>query len=185
MLGGAPAARAVLSAVWCEARLRSDISSMRLRGTLWAIPLLCLGLGLLACAVLIPAADQSRQLARQKAELVREVSRLQAQGDRNAEFLHRLGRDKELSEVLIERQLGQLPDGVAQVSLSVSPSGFAASPFAMLELPEPPPLPPAATIGGQLTRWCLTGRTQTWILAAAILLTAAGLLLGSAPKPER
>ena len=153
------------------------VAARRLSGTIWAIPLMCLGLGLLACVVLIPASGESRRLARQRDELVREVDRMQAQADRNAEFLHRLGRDADLGRVVAERQAGGV-EGVESIALPGMDTELATSPFAMLTLPEPPPLPPPATVGGRLAAWCRDAELRPWLLAGSLLTTASGLLLG-------
>ena len=153
-------------------------TARRLSGTIWAIPLMCLGLGLLACVVLIPASGESRRLARQRDELVREVDRLQAQADRNAEFLHRLGRDADLGRVVAERQAGGGGQVYESIALPGMDTELAASPYAMLTLPEPPPLPPPATVGGRLAAWCRDAELRPWLLAGSLLTTAAGLLLG-------
>ena len=148
-------------------------------GGLWAIPLMCLGLGLAACCVLVPAAEVSRALFAQRAELGREVDRLAGQARRNEEFLARLGRDAELGAVVAERQLGRLPAGVGELPLSVAPAGFDASPFAMLQAPDaPPPVRPTRLPGGRLTRWLLDARLNGWLLGGSLLAAAAGLILG-------
>ena len=151
---------------------------MRLRGTLLALPLLCAGLAVVAACLIVPAAGQERRLGRERAELLRELDHLAEQARRNEEFLARLNRDPELAERLAARQLNRRPAGERLADLDGRETGVARSPFALLAVPDPPPLaadPPPT----HLEAWLGDRRRRLWTLGAAVVAVAAGLLMGA------
>ncbi|MCS7033455.1 MAG: hypothetical protein NZ561_05600, partial [Phycisphaerae bacterium] len=75
-----------------------DESSAVPNGSAWTIPLLCLGLGIIAMALVIPAADENRRLIYEREKLAAELAHVQKQIAINDEFLARLSSDPGLAE---------------------------------------------------------------------------------------
>ena len=75
------------------------------RGGGWTIPLLCMGIGLIACCLIIPQADTNRRMAYQKELLQRDLESIQKQVAVNDEFLKRVNDDSGLAERLAQREM--------------------------------------------------------------------------------
>jgi hypothetical protein len=56
------------------------------------------------------------------------------------------------------------------------------SPFHLVSVPPPPPLPPYQPVGGALATLVRQPRAQLYLYGAALLLIATGLVLGYTPK---
>jgi hypothetical protein len=143
----------------------------------WAIPLLCAGLAGLAVCLILPAADEDRRLVREQAALQRELDHLHAQADRYDAFLDRLGRDSELAARLAVRQLNRRDEGSATVDWHANATGVGRSPFVMLAVEEPPPVPPAQALP-QAARWLAHPRHRLWLGGGCLLAILLGLWPG-------
>ncbi|MEM8872871.1 MAG: hypothetical protein AAGD32_01315 [Planctomycetota bacterium] len=152
---------------------------MRAVGNLWAIPVLCLGLGLMACAVLVPAAAETRDLALRRDVLQQDLDHLDMQAARNAQLLNRIGQDPVLAQRLERRQLNRVEEGAEQVAIGLEPSPFASTPFALVAVETPSEIPVATTRGGRLMEACLDGRGRLVVFGFAGLCIATGLVCGS------
>ena len=156
-------------------------------GGVWALPLLAVGLGLIACCLVIPATDANRGLALERGRLESELDGLKRQVAVNQRFLDRIHRDPELAERLAERQSNARPAGVATL---VQPAGgksglgdFAMSPFALVRAePEPRPSAPAPPAGGRLAAYCRQPRTRLAVLGVGLFCCLIGLLGGGGSK---
>ena len=62
-----------------RSRREPVLAGRPLRGGGWTIPLLCLGIGLIACCLLIPLADSNRRLAYERQRLARDLESIQTQ----------------------------------------------------------------------------------------------------------
>jgi hypothetical protein len=147
----------------------------------WTIPLLCLGIGLIACCLIIPQADANRRMAYQKELLQRDLDSIKKQLTVNEEFIKRVNDDSELAERLAQRQMNIVPVGsrVWQPGTSTDPD--ATSPFALTAVPKPVPLPPYQPIGGWFSAVCRDARSNLYLTGVALMMLAAGLVMGIAP----
>lgn len=147
------------------------------------MPILALGLGLIACGVIIPAADQNRSHMYERARLQAELEGLERQVALNAEFLDRIHADRELAERLASRQSGRVADGMALLRQRQGDTNdlgrFAMSPFALVAAePESRRLEPVAAPGGRLATWCRNPRTRLGVLGGGLFACMIGLLGG-------
>jgi hypothetical protein len=150
-------------------------------GSGWTIPLLCLGLGLIACCILIPQADTNRRLAYEKEMLQTDLASVKQQARINGIFLKRVADDPALAERLAERQMKMIRAGSKVLPLDGTPAaagGGDMSPFQITEVAPPPPAPPYEPIGGPLATICYNPHCRLYLIGAALLAIAAGLVLG-------
>ncbi len=152
-------------------------------GAGWSIPLLCLGIALVACCVLIPLCDETRRMAYERQRLRQELEYVQRQVAVNDAFLKKIARDPTLAERLAQRQMKVVPEGTAVLNLDRSSSQYESSPFQLVHLAPPPPLEPYQPAHDLLSRLCLQPKSQLYLLGAAMLMIAAALVLGG-PKPN-
>ena len=152
---------------------------------MWALPLLALGLGLVACGVLIPEADANRRLADERRALAAELAALQGQADRNDEFLGRLHSDPQLVARLVRRQEPPALPGAEVAAVTATAGGrFAASPYALLAA-EPTAAPtPTTPRGGGLAELCRDRRLRLAVLGAGLMCCMIGLLSGGSRRVE-
>src|SRR5688500_5356867 len=87
----------------------------------WTIIPVSLGLGLIACCVLIPQADENRRLAHQREQLRIDLEHLQTQARVNDEFVQRVGSDPTLAERLAQRQMKFVRKGSGVLELDGEP----------------------------------------------------------------
>jgi hypothetical protein len=59
------------------------------------------------------------------------------------------------------------------------------SPFLLVNVPPPPPMPPYRPLGGDLGQWWLHPRIQLYLLGLGMFLAAAGLILGDSSPPVK
>jgi hypothetical protein len=147
-------------------------------GGLFTIPLLCLGIGIIACCVLIPAADENRRLAYERQKLQADLDQISRQIDVNNEFLKRVADDPTLSERLAQRQMKMVRQGTSVLELK-GQFNRDMSPFELVTLPPPPELAPYRPMGGQLSALCRNPRSQLYLMGGGLLLVASGLVLGT------
>jgi cell division protein FtsB len=158
------------------------------RGSLFTIPLVCLGLAVLAACLLIPAVDQNRRMAYDREQLRRDLAHLDQQVAVNDEFLRKLADDPTLAERLARRQLNAHRDGTRVLALPESSGSLdaaaLASPYALLHVAPPPPLPAYQPVGGRLGELCLDPKSRLYLMGGAMLCIVAGLLLGTAGRSQ-
>jgi hypothetical protein len=150
-------------------------------GGLFTIPLLCLGIGLIACCILIPAADENHHLVYEREKLKLDLDQISHQIDVNDEFLKRIADDPSLSERLAQRQMKMVRQGTSVLDLKIDDTDKQMSPFGLLTLPPPEPLPPYQPIGGMLSTVCRNPHGQLYMTGAGLLMIAMGLVLGHTP----
>ena len=71
----------------------------------WTVALLCAGIAIIACCLLLPLAEDNHQLAYQREKLKLELVQIKQQVEVNAEFLRRVADDPTLAERLARRQM--------------------------------------------------------------------------------
>ena len=148
----------------------------------WTLPLLCAGIALVACSALIPQADANRRLAYEKQELARDMETVEKQIAVNEAFLKQVGNDPTLAERLAERQMKVIPQGTKILQLNHDSGGSSMSPFQLVNVPPPPPLPPYKPVGGTIARLCYDNHSRLYLIGIALGMIATGLVMGSAPE---
>jgi hypothetical protein len=158
-----------------------DVSSpARSSGGAFTIPLICLGVGVIAMCLLIPAADEVRRLAYERDRLKADLEQLHKQVATNDSFLQRVASDPVLAERLARRQMKMVPQGTMVLDLkSARPTTPARemSPFLLVTVPPPAPMPPYRPIGGRLADACRHPKTQLYLIGGALMAIASGLVL--------
>lgn len=162
------------------ARSRNVPEQEKARGGAWTIPILCAGIALIACSVLIPQADANRRLAYEKETLTRDLQSLEQQIEVNREFLKKVSDDPTLAQRLAERQMKVIPQGAHVVDLTHEPESM--SPFQLVNVAPPAPLPPYKPVGGTLARICYGAHSRLYLIGLSLGMVATGLVLGAAPS---
>ncbi len=162
-----------------EASSMSSTPAARERagGGAFTIPLICLGIGLIAMCLLIPASDENRRVAYERDRLKADLEQLQKQVATNEAFLKHVGDDASLAERLARRQLKMVPEGTAVMDLKSTPVQAGMSPFLLVTVPPPAPMPPYRPVGGFLADACRHPKTQLYLIGASLLMIASGLVL--------
>ena len=154
-------------------------------GGLFTIPLLCLGLGIIACCVLIPAADENRRLAYERDKLQLDLDHLKNQAATNDAFLKNLANDPTLAERLARRQMKMVPQGTSVLELKSQKSAGDMSPFVLVTVPPPAEMPPYKPVGGFLSDACRHPKTQLYLIGGGMMMIACGVVMGRDPGPQR
>jgi hypothetical protein len=160
----------------------------------WTLALLIGGLAVIAACALIPQADANRRLVYEREKLQMDLRQIQQQVAMNKEFLSKMESDPQLEERLALRQMRVVRQGERVLDIKTDdadsdasqPGGDASqmSPFAIVRVPPPPPLPDYRPWGGPITGLFLDPRTQLYLLGAALFMVAAGLILGDKSNNE-
>ena len=165
------------------------------RGGGWTLTLLCAGIALIACCVLIPQADANRRLVYEREKLKLDLESIRKQVAINDDFLKRVADDPTLAERLALRQMKIIRKGTRVLELksqrravpvgsaSPLPAADEMSPFHLVHVAPPPPLPPYKPVGGLLAGLCYNPHTRLYLSGVALLLMAVGLVFGFAPRP--
>jgi cell division protein FtsB len=148
------------------------------RSSAFTIPLLCAGVAILACSLIIPAADENRQLTHEREALKADLAQLEKQIAMNDAFLKKLSSDPGLSERLAQRQMRMVREGTSVLELNGQKSSDM-SPFLLVSVPPPPPMPAYQPIGGAFSSLFREPKSQLYLTGAALLMMAVGLVLGS------
>ena len=152
-------------------------------GAWWTIPMICVGLTMVACALIIGQVETNRQVAWQRNKLKIDLEYLQEQIRQNEESLKRMQTDPTMAEYLAQRQMNQVRAGSAILHVRGLPHQNDRNPFQLTTLPPPKPLAPYQPRGDLLT--CLFADQQQALGAIGIglMLVAAGLVLGGPDEP--
>jgi hypothetical protein len=153
-------------------------------GGAFTIPLICLGIGLIAMCLLIPAADENRRLVYERTRLTADLEQLKKQVATNEAFLARVADDASLAERLARRQLKMVPEGTAVLELKTAQTRTDMSPFLLVTVPPPAPLPAYRPVGGLLADACRHPKTQLYLIGASLLMIATGLVLSRSSLPQ-
>jgi hypothetical protein len=149
----------------------------------WTIPMLCIGIATIACCVLIPAADENRQLRAETQNLQANLTQIKHQIAVNDQFLKSVTDDPTLLERLAERQMKMVRSGEAVLDLKGQAARPEMSPYLLTNLPAPA-APIAIRPGNSaLDKLAEQPRVRLFTMGAALLMMAAGLVLGvSSPR---
>jgi hypothetical protein len=154
----------------------------------WSIPLLCVGIAIIACCVLVPAADENRNLVMERAHLQADLTQINKQIAINDQFLKSVADNPTLLERLAERQMKLVRTGESVLKLKDNSALATApmSPFLLLNLP-----PPAMAVDSPSPRSRLftqladRPRIRLFAMGAALLLMATALVLGASPPAQQ
>jgi len=153
-------------------------------GSWWTIPLMCVGIATLACAVLVPAADENRRSVHELAKIERDVTYFEQQSDVNKQFLEHVSTDPTLAERLALRQLRLTRVASRVVQMPRRDDPFSMSPYALVTIDPPTPMPAYRPLAGFISTYFLDTKGQIYLVGLGVLLTAAGVILGGgAGKP--
>ena len=154
----------------------------------WTIPLLCAGVAIIACCFIIPAADENRRLVYERERLKVDLEHIERQIAVNGEFLKHVADDPTLLERLAQRQMKMVREGTSVLELrdrAVQASQTQQSqvqqnisPYPLLTVAPPDPLPPYKPLGGQFANLCREPRSRLALMGSALMLIASGLVLG-------
>jgi hypothetical protein len=165
-----------------------SVPAVIIRGGGWTFPVLCAGIGIIACCLLIPICDANRRAAYEKLRLWRDLESLQRQVAVNDQFLHKVADDPTLAERLAQRQLHKIRAGTHFLPLKddATPgqedAGFGSmSAFGIVAVPPPPPLAPYQPVSGPIARLCYNPHSRLYLMGAGMMLLAAGLVMGYGP----
>ena len=164
--------------VWEDPEM-ADAPPPQLTGASWTIPLLCAGIGLIACCIVIPQADANRRLAYEKMTLQSDLESVQKQVAVNDAFLKKVVDDPSLAERLAQRQLKRVRKG--QHVLRLKEEKPQMSPFQITNVAPPPAPPPYKPIGGILATLCYDARTRLYLMGLSMAMIACGLVMGATP----
>lgn len=147
------------------------------RGGTFTIPMVCAGIAIIACCLLIPQADANRRLAYQHVKLKADLETVEKQVAVNDEFLRKVSDDPNLAERLAQRQMKIIRPGTKVLELKNSGEA-EMSPFQITAVAPPPKLPPYQPRGGMLAQLCYNPKSRLYLMGIGLLLTATGLVLG-------
>jgi len=164
--------------VWEDPEM-ADAPPPQLTGASWTIPLLCAGIGLIACCIVIPQTDANRRLAYEKMTLQSDLESVQKQVAVNDAFLKKVVDDPSLAERLAQRQLKRVRKG--QRVLRLKEEKPQMSPFQITNVAPPPAPPPYKPIGGILATLCYDARTRLYLMGISMAMIACGLVMGATP----
>lgn len=148
----------------------------------WTIPLLCAGIAIIACCVLIPQADENRRLTYEREKLKQDLEYVQRQVAINDEFLKKVANDPTLAERLAQRQMKVIRQGTEVLSIKGENPRQEMSPFLLVNVSPPPPMPAYRPIGGKLAAICRDPKQRLYLMGGALLLIACGLILGGSRR---
>jgi hypothetical protein len=155
----------------------------------WSLLLLVGGLAMIAACVLAPQADANRRLLYEREKLQLDLTQIQQQVAMNRQFLAKIETDPQLEERLALRQMRVVRQGERVLDIKTDDAdadqtpeagtdAAQMSPFSIVHVPAPDPLPAYPPWGGWPFSFFLQPHSQLCILGAALWLIAAGLVLG-------
>ena len=152
------------------------------RASAWTIPLLCAGIAIIACCLLIPAADDNHRLVYERETLRLDAEQIHKQVAMNDEFLHRVADDPVLLQRLAQRQMKLVREGTSVLELNGQSDHTDLSPYLLVSVPAPADLPPYRPMGGIFATLCRYPRTRLFLMGGGLLLMATGLVMGNAVR---
>ena len=165
---------------WEDPELDGELAPVASDGGGWTIPLLCAGIAIIACCMVMPQIDANRRLAYEKMTLKSDLSLIQKQVSVNDEFLKKIVDDPSLAERLAQRQLKRVRKG--QHVLKIRDEKPDMSPFQITAVTPPPAPPPYKPLSGSIATLCYSARNRLYLTGIALAMIAFGLVLGAAPQ---
>jgi hypothetical protein len=152
--------------------------------SLWSLPLLCLGLGILAIVILIPQAEANKKLTADRDQLKADLAQVESQLSVNQEFLADVNTDPELAERLAQRQMRQIRAGTTVLDLKGIDNPQNVSPFQMISIPHSEPVIPYHPLTGLLGDICRDAHQQLYAIGIGMFMIACALVLGVSSEPK-
>ncbi|HEX5243429.1 MAG TPA: hypothetical protein VFW23_09245 [Tepidisphaeraceae bacterium] len=165
---------------WEDPELDGELASVASDGGGWTIPLLCAGIAIIACCMVMPQIDANRRLAYEKMTLKSDLVLIQKQVSVNDEFLKKIVDDPSLAERLAQRQLKRVRKG--QHVLKIRDEKPDMSPFQITAVSPPPAPPPYKPLSGTIAYLCYSARNRLYLTGIALAMIAFGLVLGATPQ---
>jgi hypothetical protein len=147
----------------------------------WTLPILCVGLALLACAAILPQVEENHRAVWEREKLQRDLAQLDKQVETNDEFLAKLGNDPALAERLAQRQMKMIRSGTSVLEIKGENGKDEMSPFLLVNVPPPAPLAEYKPAGG-FAGIFLDKHVSTYVMGGGFLLVAVGLILGGSGR---
>jgi hypothetical protein len=148
----------------------------------WTVSLLCAGVAIIAACLLLPLAEENHQLAWQREKLRVDLEQIKQQVAVNGEFLKKVADDPTLAERLAQRQMKFIREGTRVLELPGDNGKEEMSPFLLVSLPPPSPMPPYRPLGGALSIVVRNPRLRLYVTGAGLMMLACGLVLGGGSK---
>jgi hypothetical protein len=145
----------------------------------WSIPLMCIGMGIVAVCILLPQVEANQKLAADCEKLKHDLAAVKTQLAVNDEFLKRVGGDPTLAERLAQRQMQEIRQGSSVLELRGKNKRPEISPFLLLNVAAPPSPAPYRAPAGFLGQLCEDPRRQLYFIGAGMFTIAVGLVMGS------
>jgi hypothetical protein len=161
-----------------------ELANTSAGGGLWTIPLICVGIALIAACLIIPAADENHRLVYERERLKADLDQIHKQVDVNNEFLKRLNDDSRLLERLAQRQMKMVREGTSVLELKDQTKSRGMSPYGLVNVPPPEPMPPYRPVGGKLSEICRNPRMNLYLTGGGLLMIAIGLVASFSGKSE-
>ena len=162
----------------------AELAKASAGGGLWTIPLICAGIALIAACLIIPAADENHRLVYERERLKADLDQIHKQVDVNEEFLKRLNDDSRLLERLAQRQMKMVREGTSVLELKEQTKSRGMSPYGLVNVPPPDPMPPYKSVGGRLSDICRNPRANLYLTGGGLLMIAIGLVASFSARTE-
>ena len=148
----------------------------------WTIPLMCAGICLIACCLVIPQDDVNRRLMYEHQSLQANLDSVQKQVTVNEAFLGKVMNDPNLAERLASRQLKTIRKGQKVLAVSAMTQEPDMSPFTLTTVRLPVAQRTYRPVPGKMADLCNAPRTRLYMLGTAMTMVAVGLVMGFGPK---
>src|SRR5205823_7371301 len=142
----------------------------------WTVSLLCAGVAIIAVCLLLPLAEENHQLAWQREKLRVDLEQIKQQVAVNGEFLKKVADDPTLAERLAQRQMKFIREGTKVLELPGDGGKEEMSPFLLVSLPPPSPMPPYRPLGGALSFVVRNPRLRLYVTGIGLMMLACGLV---------
>lgn len=160
-----------------------DTSPEHTYSSLLALPLLCVGLAVVAACCLLPQVEANQKLTIERDKLKADLAYIQRQQTTNDAFLKHVGGDPDLAERLAQRQMKVIRQGTRVLSLDGSRGDNGVSPFLLVSVGPPPAVEHYHSPPGVVGEICRSPRRQLYVSGAGLLLVACALVWGPSAQP--
>jgi hypothetical protein len=150
----------------------------------WTLILIAVGIGAIACCLLIPQADENRKLRWEVEKLKGDMDHFEKQVAVNDEFLRRVNQDPAVMERLAQRQMRLVKKGTSVLDIGEATQSGSQSAFGLLGVAAAPPMPEIRYPGGKFENLCRDPKSRLYLLGGGFMLVAMGLVLGTEGKPR-